>query len=215
MPAPKRARIAEGATSSKTGILKNVKQAESAKSTGKAELAATSKSQSSLNGTGKTARIAKHVGSPKGKERALPQDSDDSDKEEAALQDTAVNTNANARRNGLSAHIARESSTSKSSSSKTSFEIVAGSYERFLYGLHCTLSGSGQDATVDIQPIFQFPAHISAVKTVHASPNGKWLVTGSGDEVIKLWDLRQRKEIGGLLAHEGASLRISIRWRRV
>jgi protein MAK11 len=84
----------------------------------------------------------------------------------------------------------------------TAFEIVAGSYERILYGLHCTLSGKGEDASVDMQPIFQFPAHLTCVKACEASPNGRFLVTGSADEVIKLWDLKRRKEVGGLLAHD-------------
>lgn len=87
----------------------------------------------------------------------------------------------------------------------TAFEIVAGSYERILYGLHCTPSGVGSDTTVDMQPIFQFPAHLTGVKCTAASPNGRWLVTGSADEVIKVWDLRRRKEVGGLVGHEGTS----------
>lgn len=85
----------------------------------------------------------------------------------------------------------------------TAFEVVAGSYERILYGLHCTPSGVGSDAKVEMQPIFQFPAHLSGVKSVATSPNGRWLVTGSADEVIKVWDLRRRKEVGGLVGHEG------------
>jgi len=40
---------------------------------------------------------------------------------------------------------------------------------------------------------------------VAASPQGgKWLATGSGDEIIKVWDLRRRKEVGGLMQHEGS-----------
>jgi len=85
----------------------------------------------------------------------------------------------------------------------TAFEVVAGSYERLLYGLHCTLSGAGDAASVDMQPVFQFPAHLTCVKTVAASPNGRWLATGAADEVIKVWDLKRRKELGGLLGHEG------------
>lgn len=85
----------------------------------------------------------------------------------------------------------------------TAFEVIVGSYERLLYGLHCSPSGSGSTATVEVEPVFQFPAHLTCVKTVHASPNGRWLATGAADEVIKVWDLKRRKEIGGLLGHEG------------
>ena len=95
--------------------------------------------------------------------------------------------------------------TSSKKSIPTSFELVAGSYERILYGLHCAASHAGEAAAVEVemQPIFQFPAHLTCVKTAAASPNGRWLVTGAADEVIKVWDLRRRKEVGGLLGHEG------------
>jgi hypothetical protein len=94
----------------------------------------------------------------------------------------------------------------------TAFEIVAGSYERILYGLHCTPSGAGSDTSVDMQPVFQFPAHLTGVKCASASPNGRWLATGSTDEVVKVWDLRRRKEVGGLIGHEGEQLPI---WQMV
>ena len=93
----------------------------------------------------------------------------------------------------------------------SSFKIIAGSYERLLYGLQGTVSVSSPNASSELEwtlkPIFIFPAHVSYIKTVAASPQGgKWLATGSGDEIIKVWDLRRRKEIGGLMHHEGATL---------
>ena len=58
-----------------------------------------------------------------------------------------------------------------------------------------------------LRPIFIFPAHVSCVKAVSGSPmGGKWLATGSVDEIVKVWDLRRRKEIGGLMQHEGECL---------
>ncbi|KAG6879939.1 hypothetical protein C0992_009297 [Termitomyces sp. T32_za158] len=93
----------------------------------------------------------------------------------------------------------------------TSFKIVAGSYEKLLYGLHGTVSPSPPSSspdcpyTVDLTPIFIFPAHVSCIKAVAASPaGGKWLATGSADEIVKVWDLRRRKEVGGLMHHEGS-----------
>jgi len=66
-----------------------------------------------------------------------------------------------------------------------------------------------------LKPIFIFPAHVSCIKTVAASPQGgKWLATGSGDEIIKVWDLRRRKEIGGLMQHEGFFLVIGLQLLR-
>ncbi len=90
----------------------------------------------------------------------------------------------------------------------SSFKIIAGSYERLLYGLEGTASVSSTAASElewTLKPIFIFPAHVSCIKAVAASPQGgKWLATGSGDEIIKVWDLRRRKEIGGLMHHEGS-----------
>ncbi|EJD48091.1 WD40 repeat-like protein [Auricularia subglabra TFB-10046 SS5] len=82
------------------------------------------------------------------------------------------------------------------------FSIVAGSYEKILYGLR-------PDFTLDAQrpklkPFFIFPAHTSCIKAVAGSPGGKWLATGSTDEIIKIWDLRRRKEVGGLVQHDGS-----------
>ncbi|KAG2036640.1 WD40-repeat-containing domain protein [Suillus americanus] len=89
----------------------------------------------------------------------------------------------------------------------TSFKIVAGSYERLLYGLDgsVSLNETNDSYKFELRPTFIFPAHVSCIKAVAASPNGgKWLATGSADEVIKVWDLRRKKEIGGLLHHEGS-----------
>jgi protein MAK11 len=90
----------------------------------------------------------------------------------------------------------------------SSFKIIAGSYERLLYGLEGIISVSSTTGASELEwtlkPIFIFPAHVSCIKSVAASPQGgKWLATGSGDEIIKVWDLRRRKEVGGLMQHEG------------
>jgi protein MAK11 len=85
------------------------------------------------------------------------------------------------------------------------FKVITGSYEKLLYGLQgsVTLSDDGE-LRYSLNPVFIFPAHVSAVKAVAASPaGGKWLATGSADEIIKVWDLRRRKEVGGLMHHSG------------
>ena len=95
---------------------------------------------------------------------------------------------------------------SEDSSLPSSFKIIAGTYEKLLYGLQGSVSVEGGARTFALKPIFIFPAHISCIKTVAASPHGgKWLATGSVDEIIKVWDLRRRKEVGGLMHHEGMS----------
>ena len=113
-------------------------------------------------------------------------------------------TSADARVVDVSTKARREKRTSFPSS----FKIIAGSYERLLYGLEGTTSISSSAGASELEwtlkPIFIFPAHVSCVKTVAASPQGgKWLATGSGDEIIKVWDLKRRKEVGGLMQHEG------------
>lgn len=87
------------------------------------------------------------------------------------------------------------------------FKVIAGSYEKLLYGLEGTTSFSSDlKLEYNLKPIFIFPAHVSCIKAVAASPNGgKWLATGSADEIIKVWDLRRKKEIGGLMQHQGGS----------
>ncbi|KAL1678871.1 WD40-repeat-containing domain protein [Schizophyllum commune] len=97
----------------------------------------------------------------------------------------------------------------------TSFKVVAGSYEKLLYGLDGTVSPADPESSTrkykfDLKPLFIFPAHVSCIKAVAASPQGgKWLATGSADEIIKVWDLRRRKEIGGLMHHEGSVTHLS------
>ena len=87
----------------------------------------------------------------------------------------------------------------------TSFKVVAGSYEKLLYGLDGTITMEDSKLQLHLKPTFIFPAHVSCIKAVAASPQGgKWLASGSADEIIKVWDLRRRKEIGGLMHHEGA-----------
>ncbi|KAJ3550378.1 hypothetical protein NMY22_g519 [Coprinellus aureogranulatus] len=89
----------------------------------------------------------------------------------------------------------------------STFKVVAGSYEKLLYGLNgwTSITDDGK-LEYHLKPIFIFPAHVSCIKAVAASPQGgKWLATGSADEIVKIWDLRRKKEVGGLMHHEGTS----------
>lgn len=92
----------------------------------------------------------------------------------------------------------------------SSFKLIAGSYEKLLYGLEGSYVNDEDEPAkmkLELKPIFIFPAHIAYIKAVAASPDGgKWLATGSTDESIKIWDLRRRKEHGSLAQHEGMYL---------
>lgn len=84
-----------------------------------------------------------------------------------------------------------------------SFVIIAGSYEKNLYGIQANFSDDSNIPT--LEPIFIFPAHLSCIKAVASAPvGGRWLATGSDDEIVKVWDLRKRKEVGGLSQHVGS-----------
>ena len=99
------------------------------------------------------------------------------------------------------------SDPSSSTTLPTSFKVIAGSYEKLLYGLEGTVSSDSAEYSFNLKPIFIFPAHVSCIKSVAVSPQGgKWLATGSADEIIKVWDLRRRKELGGLMQHQGTQM---------
>jgi hypothetical protein len=86
------------------------------------------------------------------------------------------------------------------------FLVIAGSYEKLLYGLQGSFGPSASEddqPQATLEPTFIFPAHLACVKAIAASPGGKWLATGSEDEFVKVWDLRRKKEVGSLSQHSG------------
>ncbi|KZT59469.1 WD40 repeat-like protein [Calocera cornea HHB12733] len=91
-----------------------------------------------------------------------------------------------------------------------SFVIVSGSYEKLLYGLEGSFPEPSEASTSTapvptLKPKFIFPAHVGSVRAIATSPDGgKWLATGSTDEIVKVWNLKRRKEIGGLVQHDGS-----------
>jgi protein MAK11 len=92
----------------------------------------------------------------------------------------------------------------------STFKIIAGSYEKLLYGLEGTVTlNEASNPQFHLKPVFIFPAHVSCIKSVATSPGGgKWLATGSADEIIKVWDLRRKKEVGGLMHHQGSCVSV-------
>jgi len=103
----------------------------------------------------------------------------------------------------------QQMSSESAGSSSASFIIVAGSYEKNLYGIEGTFVTSVEDTSavpeLKLVPTFIFPAHLGCIKSLAVSQGAKWLVTGSEDEFIKVWDLRRRKEVGSLSEHVGQS----------
>lgn len=78
------------------------------------------------------------------------------------------------------------------------FRIIVGSYEHNLLCLSLNLSLSQPLFT----PIFHFQAHSLSVKCLDISK--RYLVSGSNDENIRIYDLQKRKELGTLLGHQGS-----------
>lgn len=91
--------------------------------------------------------------------------------------------------------------------SRNQFRIVVGSYEHNILCLSLDLSLE----TPVFTPIFHFQAHSLSVKCLDIA--GRYLVSGSNDEHIRIYDLQKRKELGTLLAHQGSitALRFSKR----
>lgn len=78
------------------------------------------------------------------------------------------------------------------------FRIMVGSYEHNLLCLSLMMTGTSQPI---FQPIFHFQAHSLSIKSIDLAK--RYLVTGSNDEHIRIYDLQKRKELGTLLSHQG------------
>ncbi|PWN37996.1 WD40 repeat-like protein [Meira miltonrushii] len=85
------------------------------------------------------------------------------------------------------------------------FRIITGSYERLLFGFQVKMEAHGElSSQATFTPMFSFAAHTSCITAVAAAGvDSKWLATGAGDETVRVWDLRKRKEVGGLTGHGG------------
>ncbi|SMN17692.1 similar to Saccharomyces cerevisiae YKL021C MAK11 Protein involved in an early, nucleolar step of 60S ribosomal subunit biogenesis [Maudiozyma saulgeensis] len=81
---------------------------------------------------------------------------------------------------------------------RNQFRIVVGSYEHNILCLSLDLTLE----TPVFTPIFHFQAHSLSVKCLDISK--RYLVSGSNDEHIRIYDLQKRKELGTLLAHQGS-----------
>ncbi|ODV76972.1 WD40 repeat-like protein [Suhomyces tanzawaensis NRRL Y-17324] len=75
---------------------------------------------------------------------------------------------------------------------------MVGSYEHNLMCLSVILGGASEAV---FQRIFHFQAHALSIKSIDIAK--RYLVTGSNDEHIKIYDLQKRKELGDLLGHQG------------
>lgn len=109
--------------------------------------------------------------------------------------------------------------------------IVAGTYEGFCYGWDSTVEPGAGEATLSskaakkaLQPslspsasspqplslAFGYNVHVGCMKSVAMASSGtragKLLVTGGADERVRIYDLRDRTELGELQQHNGEQI---------
>jgi protein MAK11 len=83
------------------------------------------------------------------------------------------------------------------------FRVIVGTYERLLYGINATWTDE-QKTKVKMEPVFIIPAHTGCIRTV--SVGGHFLASGSSDEIIRLYDVKKRKEYGSLGGHHSGDI---------
>ncbi|CDS12298.1 hypothetical protein LRAMOSA04493 [Lichtheimia ramosa] len=76
------------------------------------------------------------------------------------------------------------------------FRIITGTYERILYGINAYWEKENGSTKIRMQPVFIVPAHTGCIRTV--AIGGQFLASGSTDEIIRLYDVKKRKEYGSL-----------------
>ncbi|CAN8243785.1 unnamed protein product [Cochlearia groenlandica] len=78
--------------------------------------------------------------------------------------------------------------------------IIAGSYERYIWGFKLKPTKHDTDnQTLTLTPIFSYPSHISPITTVACS--GPAAASGGSDDTIHLYDLPSASSLGSLLDH--------------
>lgn len=77
------------------------------------------------------------------------------------------------------------------------FEIIIGTYEKFLIGYYLELHTD----EFCLKPSFVTESHVQSVRCLASS--GKFLASGSTDETIQLFNIKSRHEIGSLVHHNG------------
>lgn len=79
-----------------------------------------------------------------------------------------------------------------------SLKLIAGSYEQVTCGYQVNIDGEEWTP----KPDFTHHAHIASLTAVAASE--RFVVTGSKDETIQLYDMKKKVEHGALLHHDGS-----------
>ncbi|CAK4445436.1 unnamed protein product [Aphanomyces euteiches] len=89
----------------------------------------------------------------------------------------------------------------------TTLQIVAGTYEGMLYGWEAPMDSlTEKEPKSALKMIYGYPAHTECIKAVATmmETDGKTLLTGGNDEMIKIYNVKKKVEVGILMQHKGA-----------
>jgi WD40 repeat protein len=56
----------------------------------------------------------------------------------------------------------------------------------------------------------RFTGHSDYVNSVAVTPDGKYVVSGSGDNTVRLWDLATGKEVRRFTGHESGVMSVAV-----
>jgi protein MAK11 len=75
-----------------------------------------------------------------------------------------------------------------------------------IFGLDCCVIDLGNSKCLDLsfELSFAYPAHLSCIKAVSISQDSSFLASGGTDENIRLYNLKEKKELGELFRHGGS-----------
>jgi protein MAK11 len=79
------------------------------------------------------------------------------------------------------------------------FLVAIGSYEKIVYGVDVEVDEQGSFSS---KVAFAMTAHSGYIKSIACCP--KYLVSGGTDEVLRIFDLRKRKDYGSINQHDGS-----------
>ncbi|XP_054795823.1 uncharacterized protein LOC129301272 [Prosopis cineraria] len=84
--------------------------------------------------------------------------------------------------------------------------LVAGSYERFIWGFKLK-PAHNSDETLSLAPLFSYPSHLSQIKAVAVS--GPVVASGGTDDTIHIYNLNDSSSLGSLHEHTGTITALS------
>ncbi|XP_069945183.1 p21-activated protein kinase-interacting protein 1-like [Cherax quadricarinatus] len=77
-------------------------------------------------------------------------------------------------------------------------EIIVGTYEEFIIGYQLTVQ---KDGKVSLTQSFTDHSHTGSVRKIAIS--GKFLISGGSDEILRIFNLSSRFEVGTIMEHKG------------